>query len=97
MILDKNDEKEFYMAIYLSAFGRNNLFFHSNDSITIYNFLCDHFFGDTLKLRIELLSKLLYFDAAVNPQIKESLTQKSKDLIQYVTDIQEQDRPLLYF
>lgn len=83
MILDKEDEKEFYRAVYLSAFGQNNLFFHLNDSITIYNFLCDHFFGDTLKLRIEFLAKLLYFDAAVNPGIKESLIQKSKELLQY--------------
>lgn len=87
MILDKNDEKEFYEAIYLSAFGQNKLFFYSNDSITIYNLLCNHFWGDTLSLRLKLLAKLLYFDASVNPGIKESLIIKSRELLQYITHI----------
>lgn len=84
----KNDEIKYYHTMYLLVFGKNARFFYSNDSATIFNFLKIGFWGESLRLRVILLSKLLYYDSYVNPQFKKELRIKSKELVQYITPLQ---------
>ena len=67
--------------MYLSAFGKDKLFFYDKDSSAIYAFLTESYWGDSLALRIKLLTKLFYFDSFVNPpEIKKELIKKSDEL-----------------
>ncbi|MDR0543267.1 MAG: hypothetical protein LBH19_13785, partial [Dysgonamonadaceae bacterium] len=77
-MLSKNDEIEFYSTIYLSALGKDRSFFHNKDSSSIYVFLTENYWGDSLALRLQLLAKLLYFDSLVAPaKMKRELVKKS--------------------
>lgn len=80
----KTEEMEFYSAVYLLAFEKNNTFFYNNDSCSIYKFLSEKYWGENLVLRINLLSKLLYFDSFVQSGIKKELIRKSKELSNYL-------------
>lgn len=79
-MLDKKYEIEFYEQVYLLAFGKDKFFFYHNDILEILKFLEDNFFGDNLKFKRKLLSKLLYYDSFTNSSIKKPLIQKSKYL-----------------
>ncbi|PXV59338.1 hypothetical protein CLV62_1374 [Dysgonomonas alginatilytica] len=85
----KTKEKEFYKIIYLLAFGRDSGYFYQNDSITIFNSLKDEFWGESLRYRIQLLSKLLYYDSLADPKISFELRTKSQELLEHITHIQE--------
>jgi hypothetical protein len=85
----KKEERKFYDTVYLLAFGRESLYFHQNDTVTIFNFLKEVFWGEGLQYRIKLLSKLLYYDSYTNPTIRTELRAKADSLLQYVTHIQE--------
>ncbi len=85
----KAEEIEFYKTIYILAFGKGFHYFHSNDSNTIFDFLKEQFWGEDLRLRINLLAKLLYFDSLANPQISNELKVKSEELKEYANHIQE--------
>jgi hypothetical protein len=82
-MISKAEEIEFYGTIYLLAFGKDSAFFYDNDCGIICKLLIDNYFGDNLVSRINLLSKLLYFDSFVNPEIKADLIQKSKEVLDY--------------
>ncbi|GAB6123462.1 hypothetical protein JCM30204_46120 [Dysgonomonas termitidis] len=88
-MISKTEEKEFYKTIYILTFGKEFHYFYSNESETILNFLKREFWGEDLRLRINLLAKLLYFDSLVNPQISSELRVKSKELILYATHMLE--------
>ncbi|MDU1906643.1 MAG: hypothetical protein E6772_17900 [Dysgonomonas sp.] len=88
-MISKAEEIEFYKTIYILTFGKGFHYFHSNDSNTIFDFLKEQFWGEDLRLRINLLAKLLYFDSLTNPQISNELKVKSEELTQYANHIQE--------
>lgn len=83
------EEQNFYDTIYLLAFGKDALYFYQNDSITIFKFMKKNFWGESLQIRIKLLSKLLYFDSYTNPVIRSELRAKSDSLLKYITHSQE--------
>lgn len=79
-MVTKEEEMNFYKAIYILTFGKEAQFFYFNDIDTIHSFLKERFFGDDLQLRITLLSKLLFFDSNLNPPLKNDLRIKSQKL-----------------
>ncbi|MDR3059956.1 MAG: hypothetical protein LBU84_17690 [Prevotella sp.] len=85
----RKEEQNFYDTIYLQAFGKDALYFYQNDSITIFKFMKKNFWGESLQIRIKLLSKLLYFDSYTNPQMSRDLRMKSTELSEYITHSQE--------
>jgi len=85
----KAEEREFYSTIYLLVFGKESQYFYQNNSVTIFNFLKENFWGENLHFRIKLLSKLLYFDSYTNRQMSTELRVKSIELSEYITHIQE--------
>lgn len=85
----RKEEQYFYDTIYLLAFGKDALYFYQNDSITIFKFMKKNFWGESLQIRIKLLSKLLYFDSYTNPQMSRDLRMKSTELSEYINHIQE--------
>lgn len=85
----KTEEKEFYKTIYFLTFGKESHYFYSNDSSIIISFLKEQFWGEDLRIRLNLLAKLLYFDSFVNPQINTELKIKSQKLKQYAHHIEE--------
>jgi hypothetical protein len=80
----KAEEIIFYKAIYELAFDKEAHFFYTNDSDVILSFLKDKFWGESLEVRINLLCRLLVFDAEVNPPLKKELRKKSKELKQHL-------------
>jgi hypothetical protein len=89
-MLSKSNEIRLYTQIYLLAFGKDKSFFHDNDTLSIYAFLVENYWGDSLTLRIKLLAKLLYFDSFVNPpKTKKDLMKKSEELTKYLNQNSE--------
>ncbi|MDL2214614.1 hypothetical protein LJC00_00300 [Dysgonomonas sp. OttesenSCG-928-M03] len=88
-MISKKEEQEFYCIVYFLTFGRESLYFYQNDSSSIFDFLKSEFWGEDLRLKTELLSKLLYFDSLINPSISTELRIKSKELLEYINHIQE--------
>ena len=87
-------EKRVYEAIYELAFDEKAHFFYINDSETIYSFLKEKFWGDNLEIRVNLLCKLLNYDADVNPKHRKELKKKSTVLKLYlISPPQESDQP----
>jgi hypothetical protein len=81
----KAEEIRLYKAIYELAFNMEAQFFYANDSDVILAFLKANFWGESLEIRLMLLTKLLRFDAEVNPSLKKELKKKSTELKQYLT------------
>jgi len=93
-MVSKADEINLYKAIYKLAFEAEAHFFYSNNSETIFCFLKEKFWGESLELRGNLLCKLLDYDAGVNPEMKKELKKKSAKLKQYlISPPQESDQP----
>ena len=88
-MITKAEEIQFYKAIYILAFGKEDHFFYTNDSQTIYSFFKETFCGEDLRLRTLLLSKLLYFDSTLNPDRKHALRVKSKEISAFIVPPQE--------
>ena len=77
---EKKEEIKLYKAIYELAFDREAHFFYTNTGNAILEYLKEKFWGESLEIRVNLLCKLLDFDAEVNPQLKNELKEKSKEL-----------------
>jgi len=97
-MLSKKQEIELYSKMYLYAFERDRLFFYNNDSPTIYTFLRENYWGDSLALRMKVLVNLLDCDSSVHPRkIKKELIRKSKELNTYLSQLQESDLSVSHF
>ena len=73
-----------YSKSYIYAFGKDRSFFYENDLSTIYSFLRENYWGDSLTLRTKLLVTLLFNDAQLQPaKIKKEFLRKSKELNEY--------------
>lgn len=84
-MISKSEEIEFYETIYSLVFRKEKNFFYNNNTITIFRFLHENYWGDCLIFRIRLLSKLLYYDAFVNSKkIKTDLIKKSQELKEFL-------------
>ena len=83
----REEEKMLYKAIYELAFNMEATFFYTSDCDAIFAFLKENFWGESLEIRINLLSKLLGFDADVNPPIKKELKKKSNELKRFLTSL----------
>ena len=92
-MVTKAEEKRFYKVIYELAFGVEAYFFYTNDSDTVYNYLKERFWGESLEIKINLLCKLLDFDADVNPELKKELRKKSAALKQYFISPPQESTP----
>lgn len=88
-IILKLKEKEFYNTIYVLAFERESSYFHSNETHIIHNFLKRKFWGENLRLRVKLLSKLLYFESFLYNEKKSELRKKAEEFVQIANHIQE--------
>lgn len=82
----KREERNFYDAIYQLAFGKESLYFYQNDITTIFVFLQESFWGESLEYKIKLLSKLLYYDSYTNSSIRAELREKSDRLLEYINN-----------
>ena len=90
-ITSKEEERMFYKTIYKLTFDKDDQFFYTNNCETILCFLREKFWGEGLLIRLALLHKLLYFDAAVNPPLKKELRRKSNELKHYLNLLQASD------
>lgn len=88
-MVTQKSEKEFYRTVYSLAMGKEAEFFYDNDVQTILSDLRVRFWGEDLLQRLQLLSKLLYFDSFVNAPLKEDLRSKSEELKHITRSIQE--------
>jgi len=88
-MIKKEEEINFYKSIYMLTFGKEAGFFYLNDIDTILSFLKEKYSGDNLQVRVMLLSKLLYFDSDLNPDLKKDLRLKSEKLSAFNLPLQE--------
>lgn len=88
-MISKTGENKFYKTIYLLTFGRESHFFYTNDSLTIITYLKENFWGEDLRIKLNLLIKLLYFDSYTNPQMSRDLKMKSTELSECIIRTQE--------
>jgi len=86
-MVSREAEKMIYKAIYELAFNMEAHFFYSNDTRAILAFLKENYWGESLEIRVTLLSKLLGFDAEVNPPLKKELKKKSNELKRFLTSL----------
>jgi len=89
-MFSKKSEVELYSKMYIYAFDKDKSFFYNMESSEIYDFLCQEYWGEGLRLRTKLLAELLDCDSSVHPpKFRKELLKKSEELKKYLNNLNQ--------